>query len=345
MINETKINEIRRLLLESERPLFMFDDDIDGLCSYLLLKRLAKKGQYTIIKSSPTLNSRFINKVVETRPDRIFILDKPLVDQEFVDDANVPIVWIDHHEPQTEIRGVKYYNPRIEDDKDNRPTTEWCHRVANQDEWIALAGIIGDWHMPEFAERYSKEHSDLLPQTKSIGKAVFESQIGLLIKIMAFALKGKTTDVKNNIKILEEAESPYEILNRTTKNGKKLYEYFESINRHYEKLLKDAIKCETKDKVMIYLYLSTKHSFTGNLSNELMFRFPDKIIVIGREKEERVVLSFRSSKIELPELINEALQGLDGYGGGHKLACGGNIKKEDFPEFIKRFKELIKQNQ
>ena len=57
-----------------------------------------------------------------------------------------------------------------------------------------------------------------------------------------------------------------------------------------------------------------------------------------------MVLSFRSSNIELPSLINKALEGLEGYGGGHTFACGGNIKKQDFPEFIKRFKALVKQN-
>lgn len=343
MIKEEHINEIRRLLLESKRPLFMFDDDIDGLCSYLLLKRLVKRGNFVIIKSTPVLNDRYLNKIIETRPDRIFVLDKPMIEQDFVDNANVPIVWIDHHEPQKGILGVKYFNPRIEDDKDNRPTTEWCYRVSENDEWIALIGILGDWHMPDFAERYSKEHSDLLPQSKNIGDAIFSSQIGLLIKILSFSLKGKTSDVKKNIKAIEEAESPYEILNKTTKSGKYLHEYFEKINKHYERLINDAMKNATKDKMLLFIYPSTKHSFTGNLSNELIYKFPDKIIVIGRQKEDRVILSFRSATIELPEIINESLTGLDGYGGGHKLACGGNVNRRDFPEFIERFSNIVKQ--
>lgn len=344
MIQEEKINEIRRFLLESKMPLFMFDDDIDGLCSYLLLKRLIKRGNFVAIKSTPKLGRSFLNRVVENRPDRIFVLDKPMMEQEFVDDVNVPIVWIDHHEPQKDVLGVKYYNPRIEDDKDNRPTTYWCYRVANQDEWMAMIGIIGDWHMPEFADKFSKEHPDLLQQTKNIGKAVFESNIGLLIKIMAFSLKGKSSDVTKNIKLLEEIESPYEILNQTTKAGKKLHSYFESIKGDYEKILSEAIKNVTKEEVLLYTYPSTKHSFTGNLSNELIYRYPEKIVIVGREKEDSVVLSFRSSGVELPSLIQEALIGLNGYGGGHKLACGGNINKNDFQEFIKRFKALVKKN-
>lgn len=339
------IEEIRKLLLDSNKPLFMFDDDVDGLCSYLLLKRFAKKGNFVTIKSTPRLSTVFTNKVLETNPDKVFILDKPMIDQEFVDSINASIIWIDHHEPQKDIFGVKYFNPRILDDNDNRPTTHWCYKIVQQDEWIAFAGILSDWHMPEFAEAFSKEHPDLLPQSKDKLKALFDSKMGTLIRMLAFSLKGRTTEVSHNIRSLELIESPSEILDAITKNGKRIYDHFQEINKYYEKVLLDAIKKAGKDKVLLYTYPSTKHSFTGNLSNELIYRFPDKVIIIGREKEDNVVLSFRSSNIELPPLINEALVGLEGYGGGHKFACGGNIKKSDFPEFMNRFKNLVKQSQ
>src|SRR3989344_546460 len=210
MIKEEGINEIRRMLLEAKRPLFMFDDDIDGLCSYLLLKRFAKKGNFVTVKSTPKVGTNFLNKIVECMPDKIFLLDKPMVDQDFVDGANVPIIWIDHHEPQKDIMGVKYYNPRINDDNDNRPTTYWCYQVAQQDDWIAMIGILGDLHMPEFAERFSKQYPDILPQSKDKLKAIFDSKLGMLIKALAFSLKGKTSDVTKNLRMLEIIESPYE---------------------------------------------------------------------------------------------------------------------------------------
>jgi len=49
-------------------------------------------------------------------------------------------------------------------------------------------------------------------------------------------------------------------------------------------------------------------------------------------------MSIRSRKILIPEALEKALNGLDGYGGGHETACGANVKQRDFREFINRLK-------
>ena len=77
-------------------------------------------------------------------------------------------------------------------------------------------------------------------------------------------------------------------------------------------------------------------SFTSDLSNELLYRFPDKIIIVGRMKDEDVRMSIRSKDTLIPPLLEKCLSGLEGYGGGHEHACGANIKETDFDEFIKR---------
>ena len=42
----------------------------------------------------------------------------------------------------------------------------------------------------------------------------------------------------------------------------------------------------------------------------------------------------------LPKL-NKAIEGLDGHGGGHEHACGCNVKKRDWDEFLGRIKEQL----
>ena len=39
MLTDAQIQEIRGFLEKAENPLFLFDDDPDGLTSYLLLKK------------------------------------------------------------------------------------------------------------------------------------------------------------------------------------------------------------------------------------------------------------------------------------------------------------------
>jgi single-stranded DNA-specific DHH superfamily exonuclease len=39
MLNDKQIDEIREHLEKAQNPLFFFDNDDDGLCSFLLLQR------------------------------------------------------------------------------------------------------------------------------------------------------------------------------------------------------------------------------------------------------------------------------------------------------------------
>ena len=59
-------------------------------------------------------------------------MDVALVEQEFIDKAKRPIIWVDHHGPY-ERRNVKYFNPRIENKEDNLPTTYLCYKVVKKD--------------------------------------------------------------------------------------------------------------------------------------------------------------------------------------------------------------------
>ena len=84
-----------------------------------------------------------------------------------------------------------------------------------------------------------------------------------------------------------------------------------------------------------------ERSITSDLANELIYRYPDRVILIAREKNGDMKCSVRASKINLIPIIEKCLIGLNGYGGGHEHACGLNVKKDDFEEFLRRFREMI----
>jgi len=67
-----------------------------------------------IVKTTPNIDKKFIRKVEEYSPDKIFILDIALVEQDFIDSMKTKIIWIDHHTPIKRYGNVKYYNPRIQ---------------------------------------------------------------------------------------------------------------------------------------------------------------------------------------------------------------------------------------
>ncbi|MFH0936084.1 MAG: DHH family phosphoesterase [Candidatus Woesearchaeota archaeon] len=340
MISNKELSDIKKILDKVRKPLFFFDDDEDGLCSYLLLKRHFGKGEGVFVKGNLYVN--YSKKAESYGPDYVFILDKPVVTQEFIDDIKAHIIWIDHHTP-IKLDNIKCYNPRIKDPDDRRPVSYWCYKIVKKDLWIATVGCIGDWYLPEFSKDFSKKYGDLLPVfIKDPGNALFKSKVGELCKIFNFILKGKSLDIRKCLEFLEEIESPYEILNKTTNRGKFIYDRFEQVNKHYKILLEKAMNTEIKDNVLLFTYSAKEYSLSNFLSNELIYNFPDVLVIVAREKDDNVRLSLRSQTHLLPKLIEKALYGIDGYGGGHEHACGGNVAKKDFIKFIDSIKEQIK---
>ena len=340
MLTAKEIEEIRNYLNRSENPLFLYDDDPDGLCSYVLLKKYIDRGKGIIIKGAPLLEEKWVKKVEEYSPDLVVILDKPIVSQEFIDKINVPILWIDHH-PIIKRKGIHHYNPRYHDENDNSPTTFLAYQIVKQNLWIAMIGCIADWYVPDFADEFSKKYKDLLNKVTTPEDTLFNTGIGRLVRIVSFILKGKNMEVNKNISIFSRIESPYEILKEETPKGKFISKYSNKINKIYHSLLEKSLKEATEDKILLFIYPDSKISFTSDLANELLYRYPKKLIIIGRETNEEVKLSLRSTNIKLPPLIEKALKEVKGYGGGHDFACGANIAKNDFKTFIDNLKNLL----
>lgn len=333
MIPEKEIKQIKDELEHCKRPIFFFHDDPDGLCSFLLFYRHISEGKGVVIKTHPRISEMFIRKVDEYGADKVFVLDIAMVDQEFIDNVKLPVVWVDHHEP-LDRHNVKYFNSRLHGE--NEPPSSICYKVVKEDLWIAMAGCIGDWFMPDFKDEFCKKYPDLMDA--SIDKpeeALFNTKLGKLVKILSFNLKGKTQDVIKSAKVLTRIESPYEILDRTTSKGNYIYRKYQKIKGAYDELLNSAIEKKTEDKILLFPYTHDKMSLTKELSNELLYKFPEKIIIVAREKSGEMKCSIRTSgKKSLSDALAKALVEIEGYGGGHENACGAVIKKEDFEKFL-----------
>ena len=71
-----------------------------------------------------------------------------------------------------------------------------------------------------------------------------------------------------------------------------------------------------------------------------MYKFPDKLIIVGRQKNDAVKMSLRYGK-PLLSILQEALKDVEGYGGGHEYACGASVKKEHFEQFLKNIRKRL----
>ncbi|MFH1053092.1 MAG: DHH family phosphoesterase [Candidatus Woesearchaeota archaeon] len=341
MLTEKQLKQIKEELDNCKNPLFFYHDDPDGLASFLLFYRYLREGHGVPVKSTPRMDEKFLRSVEKHEPDKIFVLDIATIEDSFLNGVNVPIVWVDHHEP-ADPRGMKYFNPRVKDPGILYPASQICYDVIKEDFWIAMCGIVGDWVISGYNKEFSRQYPDLLPSgIKDPAKVLFETKIGTLAKLIGFILKGNNANVNKSIDMLCKVKTPYEILNQETEEGKFLWDRFQYLNKEYDEMLRHALK-NKKGNLLLYIYPSSKMSYSGMLANELLYNFPDSYIIIGRSKDNLVRCSFRSPKGKnMREIVQKALKGLDGFAGGHEQACGGTINADDFSKFVENVKDMI----
>ena len=342
ILPEKQIKQLREALETATRPLFLFDDDPDGLCSFLLLYRFCHEGKGVMVKTTSRLTEDWVRKVDEYNPDKVFILDVPVVEQEFIDGVDVPIYWVDHHMP-VERRKINYFNPRLVDLKAYIPTTRMAYEVVKRDTWIAAVGCVADWYLPDFKDKLVREYPYLMDKKVNDPEtALFETTTGKLARMFSFILKGKSGDVMKCVKILTRVEDPKEILEGTSSQGKFILKRFERINEKYQDLLKQVNNVRRVGDIVLFTYHEDQWSFTSELSQEIAHRNPKNVVLVCREKGGEFKCSLRSRKKPILPALEQALVGVEGFGGGHEMACGAVIKEEDFDRFVENLKEALK---
>ncbi len=333
---------IKKELDECEKPLIFFDDDPDGLSSFLILYRYAQKGKGIIVKSTPKLTEVDAKKAEEYGADKVFAVDLPVVGQDFVDALHVPFIYVDHHVPP-DLKGVEFYfNPRTYEESLYYPASLICYNVVKQDIWIAAVGVTGDFLYPPFMEEFKKQYPGYAGESSDVEDCLFETKLGKLIQIFSMILKGPTNKVMQCVKILTRIEHPDEIMDQTTPRGKFVWKYAQQHIKLYNELLKDAVeRYDERDSLLVFTYPGNKLSLTSDVALELIHKFPEKVVIVAREKNGEMKTSIRARGKNIRDVLEIAIHGLDAYGGGHEYACGANVKKEDFEEFLDSFRKNL----
>jgi single-stranded DNA-specific DHH superfamily exonuclease len=348
MLTKKQVQEIKEHLEKAQNPLFFFDNDPDGLCSFLLLQRYVGRGKGIPVKTFPSLDESYFRKIKELNPDSIFILDKPIVSLVFfeeIEKLNLPIIWIDHHEikKSTVPSFVNYYNPLFNNPKTNEPVTALCSQINNRKEdfWIGVVGCISDNFVPEFYEDFRKQYPELGISAKKAFDIFYKSPVGKIAKLFLFALKDRTTNVINMLKFLMTVKSPYDVLEETSKN-KKMHERFEELDKKYKSLLDKAL-LEKNEEYVIFFKYGGDMSISSDLSNELAYLFPENIIVVIYENEAKSTMAIRGKGVR--DIALNVISQLEGAtGGGHECAVGVKINARDLEKFKKLFLEVASKN-
>ncbi len=341
MLSQKQLDEIKEHLEKAQNPLFFFDNDVDGLCSFLLLQRAIGRGKGVAIRSFPGLNSNYLRKIDELNADYVFILDKPVVDREFFEgvfEKNIPLVWIDHHEVQVDkdiLGNIGYYNSF----PSSEPVTYICYNVfkKKEDMWLGMIGCIGDVYMPNFAKEFGKKHPDLFNANISAFDSLYLSKIGTAIFMLNFGLKDTITNVVHLMKFLMVAKGVYDIFEEN-KFTKQLHKRYGDLKKAYDNLIRKAEMCV--DGNLLFFTYGGEISMSAEISNGLYFNHKDKTIVVVYKSQDKANISIRGDNAK--EFTLKAIERIaDSRGGGHEKACGAQVPVESLEIFHKKMDELV----
>jgi len=346
MLNKKQIEEIKKHLDRAQNPIFFFDNDPDGLCSFLLLQRYIGRGKGVAIKSFPALDANYFRKIKELDADYVFILDKSIVAEGFwkeVDQINIPVVCIDHHDVDRNIIPdfVNYYNPIFNKQKGSEPVSHLCYQVVDnkEDLWIAVVGCIADKFIPEYYADFRKQFPELSVDADDAFDIVYKSQIGKVSQIFSFALKDRTTNVVSMLRFLMKAKGPYEVLEESSKNYA-MHKRFNEIDKKLNKLFKKAKDVGYSCGNLLFFQYGGDLSISSDLSNILRYFFPTKYVIVAYITGAKANISARGEGIR--NILLKAIENLeDATGGGHENAVGAKIQVEDLEKFKENLEKLL----
>ena len=334
------MSELREHLERAQNPVFYYDNDADGLCSFVLLRKFLGRGNGVAVRSYPDLNASYAHKASELKADYVFVLDKPVLSQEFVNaiqGMNLPFVWIDHHimGDKNPYAGVQVYNS-AGNGKSGEPVTAMVYNLTKckEDLWIALMGCIADHHLPVFASEFKKEHPEYW--SKGIKKpfdAYYKSEIGKLARAINFGLKDSAGNVIALQNFLISCRSPADMFAEVSEN-KSFREKYNELLKKYNSFIESAEK-NLSEKMLFFVY-GGEVSMSADIANELSYRHPEIFVVVAYMKGAILNLSLRGAGVK--KMLEKILPKLENAtGGGHADAVGARIRTSD----LEKFKELL----
>lgn len=344
MLTSKQINELKEHLEKAQNPVFYYDNDCDGLCSFLILRRYLGRGKGVAVRSFPDLNAQYARKARELNADYVFVLDKPVIAKEFIEEIGklqLPLVWIDHHDVEItnfkEFSNLFVYNPtkNAGKDKSEEPVTYLCMELSGRKEdlWLGVIGCIADHYLPDFAYEFGERYGEFWGKIKGPFDAYYKTEIGRVAQAFNFGLKDSTTNVINMQNFLTSCKGPDEVLMEVSGNYS-FRKRFREIRKKYDELLEKA-KNAIYDKALFFEY-SGDLSISSDIANELSYFYSKKYIAVAYKKAGFANISLRGKNVK--GILENILKNFENAsGGGHEDAVGARVKTED----VNKFKEFF----
>ena len=377
---EKAVDRILKAIENNEKVIIYGDYDADGITSITVLKKFLKERGLDVSEYIPNrlsegygLNKNAINKIHEQNYTLMITVDCGISaneEIEYATELGIEVIVTDHHEPGEEIpRCVAVVDAKRKDNKypfnqlagvgvvfkliqaiSNKLNLDAKEYLKYLD--IVCVGTISDI-VPLVDENrvIAKLGLKLIPMTKNIGLKTLVKSIGyknidstsvsfgVAPRINACGRMGKQeialklflTDDK------KEAEEITEILNNYN------VERQQTEKEIFEQAVSEIERANVDEPCIVLGKEGWHHGVIGIVSSKVTELYFKPSILICFEGEEG-----KGSGRSIPGFdLHEALMNCSTYiekFGGHSMAVGINVKKENFEKFKKDFEEYA-QNQ
>ena len=344
----TSYKEARELILEAQNPLFLYDNDSDGLCSFVIMRKFLGRGEGVAVKSYPDLSEQYLSKVDSLGCDFVIVLDIHAVSSDFLEgikERGLGIIWIDHHQVDNiEMRRdsdfIYYYNPlyTIKEEKNSHPVSYLSYKISKLESalWISYIGCISDCFLPEYSKKILDKYEDIgKKKLKTAFDVYYNTEIGRIALMLNFALKDKPSKVKELQEYLVNCSNPADILDSGEYNPV-ISEHSSKMYKKYIDLVESAL--ENIEGNSIFFIYSGDLSISSEISNALIYRNPKKYVAVAYKRQGITNISLRGKNVK--KILDSILLKIpNSKGGGHNDAVGARISAKDVDLFKSLFLE------
>jgi len=340
--------------------------DMDGISSSTIISKILEKvrGRPAEWVSIPEKRAYHLSeddhKKIE-KLDKLIILDFNLDADELeqlLEDYEIEILLVDHHNFGRKPEGVSFVNPREFDADIYVPCSKICLDIAAEfdleDElrWIAGMGVIQDFGVdscPELFEKLEEEYDTYLPEELTQQQLAKNCEYGRYSSVLNIKpYRDSKHFAKLAYQALMNSDSLLEI--EAQEEYRKVYEVYLEMQDEFNRVLEDYEEEREvdRDQCVIFFELDSEFNINSSIATNMSTKTPEWIHLVVQKDKDEVNISGRcqSGRVDLGELLQEALPEKakeDGAeGGGHRKAAGASMHPDYYPEFKSNFLQLVK---
>lgn len=343
MLSASQLLELKTLLQSAQMPVFLFDNDADGLCSFVIARRALGVGEGIPVRTYPSIDPAYVDRAVGYGADMLVVLDKPFLSDAFIEKVHtsgLPLVSIDHHSvPQPDLailaERCHVFNPALEIMRSDEPVSYLLYQALGKKEdlWLAGAGCIADHYLPAFWGELVQTYPDYVHPIQSPFEGYYETELGKIAQACNFGLKDSVSAVKKLLTHLIGCTGPGDVLGERAPLSflTKVTTLRTALERH----MQDA---GTPEKGLLVYQYGGATSMSADIANMLSYRHASMVIVVIYMNGNTANISLRGKGVK--EMFERILPVFpSASGGGHAEAVGARVQAEDVPRFIACLKE------